>query len=95
MLNESLKDIADIEKLLSKIQTAKIVPNQFYIFYLSFISIFNLFENKAIRKIAKVKKKELSVIASIIEKIEDVFNIDYMSKCNFYNYVEDTISLFN
>lgn len=95
LLNESLKEIADIEKLLRKIQTSKIVPNQFYIFYLSFLSIFNMFENKAIRKIAKVKKKELSVIASIIEKIEETFNIDYMSKCNFYNYVEDTISLFN
>ena len=57
LLNESLKDIADIEKLLRKIQTGKIVPNQFYIFYLSFISIFNLFENKTIRKIAKVKKR--------------------------------------
>ena len=94
-INESLKDIADIETLLRKIQTQKIVPNQFYTFYLSFLNIYNLFDNQIIRKISKVKKKTISVMKKMIEKIEETFNMDYISKSNFYNYVEDTESLFN
>tara|TARA_B110000902_G_C14277263_1_gene575363 strand:- start:285 stop:3227 length:2943 start_codon:yes stop_codon:yes gene_type:complete len=95
LLNESLKEIADIEKLLRKIQTEKIVPNQFYIFYLSFMSIYNLFNNKTIRKILKVKKKNISNLVLFLEKIEKIFKLDYMSTYNFYNYVEDTSTIFN
>tara|TARA_B110000977_G_scaffold201234_1_gene294891 strand:+ start:7711 stop:10647 length:2937 start_codon:yes stop_codon:yes gene_type:complete len=93
-ISNTLKDIADVEKLLRKIQTQKIVPNQFYIFYASYLYINELLSNKKITKILKVKKSLLIEIKNMIKFIETTFDIDYISKTNFYNYIEDTKSIF-
>lgn len=95
LLNDNLKDIADVETLLRKIQTEKIVPNQFFSFYSSFVSIYNMFTNSKIKKIAKVKKDLLKNIKKMLDCIENKLDLEYVSKCNFYNYVEDTEALFN
>lgn len=94
-LNNNLKDIADVETLLRKIQTEKIVPNQFFSFYSSFNSIYQMFTNSKLKKIAKVKKDLLYKIKEMLDMIEYKLDLEYTSKCNFYNYVEDTQSLFN
>lgn len=93
-ISNTLKDISDVEKLLRKIQTEKIVPNQFYIFYVSYLSIYQMLSHKKIKKILKVSKSLIKEIKKMLEFIESTFDIDYISKTNFYNYVEDTKSIF-
>lgn len=94
-LEENLKEICDIEKLLRKIQTEKIVPNQFFSFYSSLKNIINIFENKEYKKIFKIKKDLIKSLKNLSLFVENTFDLDYLSKCNFYNYVDDNKSLFN
>ena len=91
-LYNNLINIADLPKLVRKIELKKIYPNEFANFYFSFIQINNTVNilNKDIQELFKVDTNLITIISDIIGDIEGVFDIEYISTLNFIYYKEET-----
>jgi len=87
-----LKNISDLSRLLRKIQVNKITPNEFFILYQSLNYIKNL-DNDIINNIIELNKN-IPELNEIITFITNIFDLDYLSELNFYNYTEESKSLF-
>lgn len=91
-ISAKLNYIADISKLLRRMELNNIHPSEMYNFYISmkqvkeYISFIKEYDN--IYK--KLDYKYIDEIDTIITFIDDNFDIEYMSSINYSNYKEET-----
>lgn len=90
---KEIRQISDLSRLLRKIQVKKITPNEFFVLYQSLKFVKELKSNKTINKIINLNEN-VDKLSKIINHIDSVFNINYLSELNFYNYNEESKSLF-
>ena len=86
-----MTNIADIPKLVRKMELKKIFPNELALLYFSFIQIKKVFEscNKTIKKLFTIDKNTITLLDNIITTIETNFNIEYITNLNFINYKDE------
>lgn len=91
-ISNYLNYIADLPKLLRRMQLSSIHPSEMYNFYLSLKQVSNYITFiKQYEKIyKKLDYKYTDIIDNIIKNIEDSFDIEYMSSINYNNYKEET-----
>ena len=88
----NLVNIADLPKLIRKMELGKIYPNEFAIFYFSLVQIklaFNSIDNN-LQSLFDIDTVMLGMLDTIIGDIENTFNIEYITSLNFINYKEET-----
>ncbi|WGH28078.1 MAG: hypothetical protein NHG07_00940 [Candidatus Shikimatogenerans bostrichidophilus] len=94
-LSLNLKDIFDIDKLISKISNYKIDPNQYYKLIISIkkiINIINLLKLKKNYKIFNFKKKYIKLINNLFFKIKFLVIKNPINKFNKEFFINKNIS---
>lgn len=91
-LYNSMSNIADIPRLVRKMELSKIYPNELVSFYNSFVQINSTFDclPSSIKKLLSIKKDIKNSLEEIISTIDSTFDIEYITNLNFINYKDET-----
>lgn len=99
-INKEMHTIIDIPKIYRKMELNKIHPNELVMLYKSFVQIMNVIrivrniEDTNVRKTMKcylnIDKQLYENIKKLTVYMNDMFDMEYMEKLNYNNYIEET-----
>ncbi|MDH3004482.1 MAG: DNA mismatch repair protein MutS [Candidatus Shikimatogenerans sp. JK-2022] len=95
LISYNLKNIYDIEKLLSKITNKKILPNQLYKLFISLNKIFKILKIikfKNIKKLFCFKKKKILKLNKIYNKIKNILIKNPINQFNKKFFIKNNVS---
>jgi len=104
-INVEMNSIIDIPKMYRKMELNKIHPFELVSFYRTFYQIMNVIkiirniEDTSVRKVMKtflnIDKEMYENVKTLVNYMNDIFDMEYMEKINYNNYTEETKNYIN